>query len=140
MRSYMERADVGVEPGQYQVLLATAGSGPLRLRDLAEATGMTPSNASKIVAELVDAGLVARRVPSSDRRVTLLDVTPAGRMAVAELEKVGHVMLSERLALFSEEEVATLGRLLERLARVTTGWASTLGTGAGPAGGEEGVA
>lgn len=143
MRSYMERAGVGVEPGQYQALLAVAGSGPLRLRDLAEVTGMTPSNASKIVAELVDAGLVNRTVPSTDRRVTLLQVTPAGRAAVSELERIGHVMLSERLAGFSAEEITTLGQLLERLARATTGWTSTLGPpAAGPAGPdqEEGAA
>lgn len=129
LRSYVERAGAGIEPGQYQTLVFIGGAGPVRLRDLAAGTAMTASNASKIVAELVDAGLVTRTVPRTDRRVTLLEVTPAGRRAVDRLEAVGRQMLAERLEGFSEAEVAVLGSLLGRLADATAGWSSTLPAG-----------
>jgi len=126
VRNYLQRADVGIGPSQYQALVVIAGDGPVRLRDVAARTGMTPSNASKIVTELVDAGLVTRRVPSSDRRVTLLEPTSGGLRAVEDLGRVGRQMLAERLEGFGPDEVDTLGRLMERLASATDGWTSTL--------------
>ena len=126
MRSYLERADVGIDPSHYSVLLQIGAAGPVRLGDVAGATDMTPSNASKIVAELVDAGLVERTVPRSDRRVTLLEATPAGRTAIDRLRQVGTEMLSERLVGFTAEEIATVAHLMERLAGAAAGWASRL--------------
>lgn len=130
LRSYLARADAGVAPSQYQTLRLVAALGPVRLRDLAEATSMTASNASKIVAELVGAGMVTRTVPASDRRVTLLEATPTGRRAVQHLDRVGQDMLRERLSDFTSAEVDTLARLLGRLADATAGWAHTLEDGA----------
>ncbi|HVA44539.1 MAG TPA: MarR family winged helix-turn-helix transcriptional regulator [Acidimicrobiales bacterium] len=126
VRDYLRRASVGVGPSQYQALVVIAGDGPVRLRDVAARTGMTSSNASKIVTELVDAGLVTRRVPTSDRRVTLLEPTDGGRRAVESLGRVGRQMLAERLEGFEPDEVDILGRLLERLVAATDGWTSTL--------------
>jgi len=139
VRNYLHRANVGVGPSQYQALVVIAGDGPVRLRDVAARTGMTPSNASKIVTELVDAGLVTRRVPSTDRRVTLLETTPGGRRAVENLGRVGRQMLAERLEGFAPEEVDTLGRLMERLASATDGWTSTLDDEGIPTWGNEGI-
>lgn len=129
VRNYLDRASVGVGPSQYQALVVIAGGGPVMLRDVAARTGMTASNASKIVTELVDSGLVTRRVPSSDRRVTLLEPTAAGRRAVEDLGRVGRQMLAERLEGFEPEEIERLGRLLERLVAATDGWTSTLDQG-----------
>jgi DNA-binding MarR family transcriptional regulator len=126
VRNYLQRANLGLGTSQYQALVVIAGSAPVRLRDVASGARMTASNASKIVTELVDAGLVTRRVPSTDRRVTLLEPTPAGREAVQNLEKVGRLMLAERLEGFEPSEVDLLGRLLERLAAATDGWTRSL--------------
>jgi DNA-binding MarR family transcriptional regulator len=126
MRSYLERADAGIDPSHYPVLLQIGAAGPVRLGDVAGATDMTASNASKLVAELVDAGLVERTVPRTDRRVTLLEATPAGRTAINRLRQVGTEMLSERLVGFSAGEIATLALLMERLAGAAAGWASRL--------------
>jgi len=126
LRTYVDRADSGVQPGQHQTLRMVGAAGPIRLGDLAASTAMTPSNASKIVAELVDAGLVTRTVPRSDRRVTLIELTPSGRRVVERLDQVGREMLEERLSDFSPEEVDALAGLLARLADATTGWLRTL--------------
>jgi DNA-binding MarR family transcriptional regulator len=126
VRNYLQRANLGLGTSQYQALVVIAGSGPVRLREVASGARMTASNASKIVTELVDAGLVTRTVPSTDRRVTLLEPTPAGRAAVENLERVGRLMLAERLEGFEPSEVDLLGRLLERLAAATDGWTRSL--------------
>lgn len=126
VRNYLQRANLGLGTSQYQALVVIAGSAPVRLREVASGARMTASNASKIVTELVDAGLVTRRVPSTDRRVTLLEPTAAGRAAVENLERVGRLMLAERLEGFEASEVDLLGRLLERLAAATDGWTRSL--------------
>jgi len=126
VRNYLQRANLGLGTSQYQALVVIAGSAPVRLREVASGARMTASNASKIVTELVEAGLVTRRVPSTDRRVTLLEPTAAGRAAVENLERVGRLMLAERLEGFEPSEVDLLGRLLERLAAATDGWTRSL--------------
>ena len=126
LRNYVGRSGSGIQPGQYQTPRTVGAAGPIRLRDLADATAMTPGNASKIVAELVDAGLVTRRVPRNDRRVTLIELTESGRAAVERLDQVGRAMLEERLSEFTAAEVDVLAALLVRLADATTGWLRTL--------------
>jgi DNA-binding MarR family transcriptional regulator len=137
------RADVGLGPIQYAVLRQVARSGPLKLGRLAALAGMTASNASKVVAELVEAGMVRRDVPDDDRRVTLLQVTGEGRDALDALALAGGEMLGERLASFSPGEVDTLRRLLDRLADEVESWGVALaegteGAGAADAGEERG--
>lgn len=126
MRFYLDRANVEVDPAHYEVLRSIGIAGPLRLRDLAESTNMTPSNASKIVAELVDSGLVLRHVPASDRRVTLLEVTPDGAEAVERLDAAGHELMAERMIGLSDQEVTQLDRLLAHLTDDVVAWSAAL--------------
>ena len=139
-RLYLDRAGVPIEPTHHVVLRYIGVSGPLRLSDLAALANMTPSNASKVVADLVDAGLVSRRIPRDDRRVTLLELTGEGGGALGRLQETGSAMLAERLSSFSPEEVDDLRGLLGRLADEVEAWTSTLsrepgdGPGDGPGG------
>ena len=137
-RLYGELAGAGVGPIQQLVLRCVRSAGPLRLGELATKANMTPSNASKIVTELVNAGLVERQVPDDDRRVTLLRLTLDGEALAVRLEQVGAEMLSERLEPFSHEEVDQLHQLLGRLAdRVDTWCASLSREGVAPSRTEE---
>ncbi|MBI2710111.1 MAG: MarR family transcriptional regulator [Actinobacteria bacterium] len=124
-------AGLSLEPIEYLVLRHIRVHGPLRLGELASRANMTPSNASKIVTELVEEGLVARQVPNTDRRVTMLELTDAGADAAARLERAGVGMLAERLAGFSPEEVDELYRLLARLADEVESWCGVLSREAG---------
>lgn len=120
------RAGVGLGPIQHVALRQVARAGPLKLGRLAALTGMTASNASKVVAELVDAGLVRREVPDDDRRVTLLEVTAEGLAALDAFGRAGGEMLGERLASFAPGEVDDLRRLLGRLADLVEAWGAHL--------------
>lgn len=58
--------------------------GPRKMRALADDLGLTPRNVTALVDALEDDGLV-RRVPHpSDRRVTMVESTPAGVAAAEE--------------------------------------------------------
>lgn len=68
----------------YDVLLElnAAPDRYLRMKDLAARTVLTRSRVSKLVDELVDQRLVERRADPSDRRGSLVAITPAGRRAL----------------------------------------------------------
>ena len=120
------RAGIGIGPIQHVVLRQAQAAGPLKLGRLAALTGMTASNASKVVTDLVDAGMLRREVPDDDRRVTLLQVPAEGRGALVALERVGGEMLGERLASFTPVEVDDLRHLLSRLADEVESWGAQL--------------
>lgn len=110
-------------PVQHLVLRMIRTHAPVRLGDVAARSNMTPSNASKVVAELVDEGLVERRTPGDDRRVTILDVTAEGESLATRLEHVGARMLGERLRGFDGGEIERLADLLDRLSGEIDNWA-----------------
>ena len=66
-------------PTRIAVLLNTVRNGPIRLADVAEQEGLTPTLLSRTVANLAQDGLVTRTADETDRRSAWLNATPAGR-------------------------------------------------------------
>ncbi len=64
---------------EVEVLSAVGRRGPLRLSDLASLAGFNPTMLSRIVAHLEDLKLLRRLGDESDRRVSLVELTSAGR-------------------------------------------------------------
>ena len=98
------------------IRLARTPGAELRMSELAAQTSLTPSGLTRSVDRLQEQGLVERRICPEDRRGAFAVLTPAGRelMDRAIPEHVAHV--DELLtSLFTEEEEATLARLLRRL-------------------------
>ena len=90
--------------------------GPLRQAELAEIVHADPSTVSRHVARLVEQGLVTRVPDERDGRASRLLVTEQG-VATAEAmrrERADH--LREVTAHWTEDDLATLSRLLHRLA------------------------
>jgi DNA-binding MarR family transcriptional regulator len=79
-----ERADVsccGVTVAQAAALEALSGHGPMRLKELGQRLGITPSTLTRNIDRLIDAGLVARQSDSRDARSARVRLTAAGRRA-----------------------------------------------------------
>lgn len=68
-----------------------------------------------LLNELEAAGFSVRRRDPSDRRRHLVELTPAGRVAVERAEKARESLEDEVLADFTTEERATLRKLLSRV-------------------------
>lgn len=87
----------------------------MRMSDLAVQTGISPSGLTRAVDRLAGEGLVRREHCPEDRRGTYAVLTEEGaRRMAAALER--HEAEIDRLcALFSAEEEAALGELLERM-------------------------
>ena len=69
----------GLTPTKISILLSVAREGPIRLSDLSSAEGVNPTQLSRTIAHLVDAGLIERAADEGDRRAAWVKPTPAGR-------------------------------------------------------------
>jgi DNA-binding MarR family transcriptional regulator len=97
-------------------LLCPLDDGPLGLRELARAAGVSAPTATRMVDGLQERGIVTRERDAEDRRAVRIALTDAGREAVAAHRTR---MLARRRALFeqlSPGERRAAAKVLSRLA------------------------
>jgi len=101
--------------------------GPERLSLLAVATGVSKPVITHLVGRMERDGLVIRSVDPSDGRVTLVDITDAGRALHKEQRQLHPTWMAEVLDALSPEDELALGLamsealpVLERLSRRAT--------------------
>jgi DNA-binding MarR family transcriptional regulator len=78
------RACNGMNYARLRLLQALHCGGPAIMRDLGTQLGTTPRNMTAIVDALEDAHLVVRRPHPTDRRATLIELSPEGAREVEE--------------------------------------------------------
>jgi DNA-binding MarR family transcriptional regulator len=83
LRTTAAGSAAGLTPTKISVLLTVVREGPIRLSALAESESLNPTMLSRVIADLGDAGLVARTSDDGDRRAAWVDATDDGR-ALAE--------------------------------------------------------
>ena len=79
-------SELGLGFAQLAALYAIDGTATFTVADLAEQIGRSPSATSRLVTALERRGLVERREEVADRRQRQLDVTPAGRSLLAQID------------------------------------------------------
>jgi DNA-binding MarR family transcriptional regulator len=88
---------------------------PMSMRELADALGIDPPNATVVVANLEAQGLARRRPHPTDGRAKVVEATRKGK----ELARQADAILATPppgLSALSTEELDTLRRILERVA------------------------
>ena len=106
-------APVGVTPAQARLLRTVSRSGTSpRMADLADQLGVVPRQVTTLVDALEERALV-RRVPDpANRRVTRIELTEAGGVALQQLRLARRSAAEELLAPLSAEQREELSRLL----------------------------
>lgn len=99
-------AEAGLTPAQYGVLASLADGDDLSQADLARAVLVRPQSMGRLVAAMVEHGLVERAGPGGRGRRTGLEITPAGRRALDRARPAAHAL----------NEPAALGLDADRLA------------------------
>ena len=110
-----------VTQSQVAVLATLARHGDSTIGQIAEHEHVQPPSASKIVSNLERLGLVVRRDDATDRRRTLIGLSPDGEAYVAEVRRAGTSWLGARLAELGDEELRRLGAALPVLERLLEG-------------------
>jgi len=101
---------------QHSALTASAETGGLSQRQLAELLGLEPSAVVALVDELERAGLVQREAHPTDRRTRLVAITPRGRAVLRETAEAVHRVNDALLTSLSPTEREDLIGLLTRVA------------------------
>ncbi len=105
-----------IEVTSVPLLVALAEGGPMRSAALAAAVLSDPSTVSRQIAALVEADLVERRPDPADRRANLLDLTTAGRDALAAHRRARDVHIALVTAAWPVHDRRRIADLIDRLA------------------------
>ncbi len=111
---YKQRLEpLGLNPGQARALRALAeADGPLRMVRLAEQLRIVPRSLTPVVDALEESGLVRRQTDPSNRRSTLVVLTPEGQALHERAREARRRAGQELFAVLSDEERAHLTHLL----------------------------
>jgi len=83
---------------------------PRNIGEVGELLGVTKQAAAKVVASLVDEGLVERREDPGDRRVAVLGLTPDGHRFLADAEAAYQAIEDGWAQVAGRRDVAALRR------------------------------
>ena len=79
-------------------LLMTLNERARTLTELAAVRGVSLPTMSNSISAMVERGWVRREAPEGDRRVVMIDVTPAGRAALERVSRAAEAHLADALA------------------------------------------
>jgi DNA-binding MarR family transcriptional regulator len=117
-RRLRQEAEAGITPSMLSALSSAERRGPLTMRDLCAAEQVQPPTMTRIVAALVEAGLVVREADAVDGRVAWVRVTPQGRRLLERSRRRKEAYLAKALRGLDPGELEHLeaaARVLDRL-------------------------
>jgi DNA-binding MarR family transcriptional regulator len=115
LAAHVNREDFGLDPREWRIVALLGAFAPLSLLTLAREVDIDKSQASRMVSELTERGLLKRNVDENDGRGVQLTLTSEGK---ALYRKVFPKALKRNQALLSvltAEEQVVLDGMLERL-------------------------
>jgi DNA-binding MarR family transcriptional regulator len=77
----------GLTPTRVSILLTVVREGPVRISDLAEGEGINPTMLSRVISDLVDAGLLGRVSDERDRRAAWVQATRSGQRLAERMRR-----------------------------------------------------
>src|SRR3954464_13127197 len=114
-RRLRQEAGTDLSPSQTSALAAIERHGPLTPSELATCERIQRPTATRVLARLEEAGLVARAPDPTDRRSSLVSVTAEGRALLERLRTRKDAFLVQRLDGLDPEELAVLERAADIL-------------------------
>ena len=117
-RRLRQEAGGGLSPTLTAALASIENHGPLTPSELADRERVKRPTATRLIGTMEENGFVARTSDPSDRRSSLIAITPEGRELMRTLRTRKDMYLDQRLRTLSAEDRETLDRaagLLERL-------------------------
>ncbi len=115
LRARERRHPDELRDAQYSLLFSLTQAEELSSSELAALADVTPASATELLEELEAHDLVARRRSERDRRIVLVSLTAHGRELVDQRRKQFEPRWRAAFADFSDDELQTAVRVLERM-------------------------
>jgi DNA-binding MarR family transcriptional regulator len=97
------------------LLLNVDRNGPVRLSTLAASEGINPTMLSRVVADLVEEGLLERTSDEGDRRAAWVKVTRTGRLVAQRMRRERTDAVNAAMVALGEAEQRLIERALPAL-------------------------
>ena len=117
-RKLRREGDADVSPTLLAALSTVERHGPMTAGSLAAHEQIRKPTCTRVIASLLERGLIERTVDPLDGRVTWVQTTPAGRKVLQRVRTRHTEYLARRMKRLSAGELATLedaARIMERL-------------------------
>jgi len=117
-RRLRQEAGAELSPSQTAALATIEMHGPLTPSELANRERVQRPTVTRVMARLEEAGLITRAADPTDRRSSLVSISPEGRALLAAARSRKDAYLSQRLDALDDDDRATLDRaaaILERM-------------------------
>lgn len=118
-RLLRQQDETGLAPSLTAALATIYRDGPLTLGDLAAQEQVTAPTITKVVEKLEARGYVSRLTDDKDRRITRVQITPAGRKQLDVVRRRRTAWLASQLKTLSPEEFDKLAAAAEVLDKLT---------------------
>jgi DNA-binding MarR family transcriptional regulator len=107
----------GISPSQFNILRILRGARPkaLKISDIAERMVNRDPDVTRLVDRLIKQGLVRRERDTEDRRVVLVEITPAGLALLARLDGPVLEYLEAAMAGLKPPQLRALDTLLNEV-------------------------
>jgi DNA-binding MarR family transcriptional regulator len=115
LRTTAAAREAGLTPTATSVLLNVDRNGPVRLAELAESELINPTLLSRVVASLLDAGLLERASDEGDRRAAWVAATRAGHKLAERMRRERTDAVNAAMGGLSSEDSGRIERALPAL-------------------------
>ena len=106
---------LGVSMAQLHIMFTLQRSGDMTMSHLAEVLNVSLSNATGLIDRLEERGYITRERVTTDRRVVLVRVTPAGEQMLDEVDALSDALLRSVLGHLPASQLKVVGRAISAL-------------------------
>src|SRR5690349_1241314 len=117
-RRMRQQANADLGPAGLSALATIERHGPLTPSELAKIERIQRPTATRILAGLTGKELVSRAADPSDKRCSIVTITPHGKAMLKRIRGRKNAYLARRMKELPDDEVAALERAAEILERV----------------------
>ena len=116
--SRIYEAEAGLSMAEWRVMVHLARCGAVSVREIHGCVNLDKPRVSRAVSRLESAELVEKTGSSSDQRLLVISLSPAGQALLDRILPPAIAYESRLLAALSAEDRAALDRIVEKLHRV----------------------
>jgi DNA-binding MarR family transcriptional regulator len=107
-RAVRQHGSAGLTPSQVSALATVEEFGPMRMSELAARELIGASVATRVIGNLEELGLVQRAAATTDGRVSVIELSDAGRQTLVDLWNERAAGLTARIERLQPEQAAVL--------------------------------